>query len=233
MLWDKSWVWDINHCWYNYPHQNLTSDIWWYYMVNMAFYWSLAMSQFFDVKRKDFWQMFVHHIATLMLMGFSWMCNLFRIGSLVIMVHDCADIFLDVIIFILPDCKFLYSFVNFSLPRLLSMLNTKEHATLCLPFSPACGSSPAWLFTHSGLSRRKLLGVTLFMMLISYYFRTSVEAPTIIEMFPAYYIFNFLLLLLLVLHVGWTYLILRIVYNSIMAGQVIYHIFNTIHDPIA
>jgi hypothetical protein len=54
------------------------------------------------------------------------------------------------------------------------------------------------------------------------YFRTSIEAPTIIEMFPAYYIFNFLLLLLLVLHVGWTYLILRIVYNSIMAGQVIY-----------
>jgi sphingoid base N-palmitoyltransferase len=44
----------------------------------------------------------------------------------------------------------------------------------------------------------------------------------IIEMFPAYYIFNFLLLLLLVLHVGWTYLILRIVYNSIIAGQVIH-----------
>jgi sphingoid base N-palmitoyltransferase len=97
VLRNKSWVWDINNCWYNYPHQNLTSDIWWYYMMNMAFYWSLAMSQFFDVKRKDFWQMFVHHIATLMLMGFSWMCNLFRIGSLVIMVHDCADIFLDVI----------------------------------------------------------------------------------------------------------------------------------------
>jgi sphingoid base N-palmitoyltransferase len=96
VLMSKSWVWDINNCWYNYPHQNLTSDIWWYYMINMAFYWSLAMSQFFDVKRKDFWQMFVHHIATLMLMGFSWMCNLFRIGSLVIMVHDCADIFLDV-----------------------------------------------------------------------------------------------------------------------------------------
>jgi hypothetical protein len=61
-----------------------------------------------------------------------------------------------------------------------------------------------------------------------YFFRTSIEAPTIIEMFPAYYIFNFLLLLLLVLHVGWTYLILRIVYNSIIAGQVIYQTLKSI-----
>jgi hypothetical protein len=61
-----------------------------------------------------------------------------------------------------------------------------------------------------------------------FHFRTSIEAPTIIEMFPAYYIFNFLLLLLLVLHIGWTYLILRIVYNSIMAGQVIYQTVKSI-----
>lgn len=73
--------------------------------------------------------------------------------------------------------KFLYSFVNFSLPRLLSMLNTKEHATLCLPFSPACGSSPAWLFTHSGLSRRKLLGVTLLILGLWCWFHIILEHP--------------------------------------------------------
>lgn len=96
VLWDKPWLWDINHCYYKYPYHPVTNDIWWYYMVSMAFYWSLSFSQFFDVKRKDFWQMFIHHIATIALMCFSWVGNLTRIGSLVLLVHDCADIFLEV-----------------------------------------------------------------------------------------------------------------------------------------
>lgn len=104
ILWDKPWLWDINHCYYNYPYHPLSNDVWWYYMVSMAFYWSLSFSQYFDVKRKDFWQMFVHHIATIVLMSFSWVGNLTRIGSLVLLVHDCADIFLEVI-FILHNYR--------------------------------------------------------------------------------------------------------------------------------
>lgn len=50
-------------------------------------------------------------------------------------------------------------------------------------------------------------------------FSTSIDAPKVVPMFPGYYIFNSLLLVLLVLHVFWTYLILRIVYNSLIAGQ--------------
>lgn len=78
-----------------FPHQNITDDIWWYYMISLSFYCSLMVSQFFDVKRKDFWQMFIHHIATIVLICFSWVVNLTRIGSLVLIVHDCSDIFLE------------------------------------------------------------------------------------------------------------------------------------------
>lgn len=74
----------------------MENDIWWYYMISMAFYWSLTVTQFFDIKRKDFWQMFLHHMVTLLLMALSWVCNLHRAGSLVLVVHDCADIFLEV-----------------------------------------------------------------------------------------------------------------------------------------
>lgn len=52
------------------------------------------------------------------------------------------------------------------------------------------------------------------------YYSTSIEAPKIVPMFPAYYIFNSLLILLLLLHLIWTYLILKIAYNSFNAGQV-------------
>lgn len=68
---------------YDFPHHDMTNDVWWYYMIELGFYISLTFSQFLDVKRKDFWQMFVHHIVTIMLMAFSWTCNLTRIGTLV------------------------------------------------------------------------------------------------------------------------------------------------------
>lgn len=95
ILWDKSWLWDIDHCWLGYPNQSLSGDVWLYYMISLTFYWSLCISQFFDVRRKDFWQMFIHHIATIALMAFSWTCNAYRVGSLVLVIHDCADIFLE------------------------------------------------------------------------------------------------------------------------------------------
>ena len=60
-------------------------------MLEMAFYWSLFFTQFSDVKRKDFMEMFVHHLATLALLTLSWTTQMHRIGSLVILVHDVAD----------------------------------------------------------------------------------------------------------------------------------------------
>lgn len=51
-------------------------------------------------------------------------------------------------------------------------------------------------------------------------YSTSIEAPKIVPMFPAYYIFNSLLILLLLLHAIWTYLILQIAYRAFHAGQV-------------
>jgi len=96
VLWDKPWFWDINYCWYDFPHHSVTPDIWWYYMLGSSFYWSLMFSQFVDRQRKDFWQMFLHHCTTIALLGFSWTCNFTRIGTLVLILHDSADAFLEV-----------------------------------------------------------------------------------------------------------------------------------------
>ena len=30
------------HCWLNYPNHQLTNDVYWYYMIELAFYWSLV-----------------------------------------------------------------------------------------------------------------------------------------------------------------------------------------------
>lgn len=149
----------------------------------MAFYWSLTFSQFFDIKRKDFWQMFVHHILTLILLALSWVCNLHRVGSLVLVIHDCADIFLEA-------------------AKLTKYANYQKLCDCIFAVFTI-----VWLITRLGFYPRII-------------YSTSIEAPTILPMFPAYYIFNTLLVTLQCLHIYWTYLILQIVINSLRAGQV-------------
>ncbi|XP_068601687.1 ceramide synthase 5-like [Brachionichthys hirsutus] len=94
-LWVSPWMWDLRKCWYNYPHQPLSSTQYVYYVSELAFYWSLMFSQFIDIRRKDFMIMLVHHLATILLITFSYANNMVRAGSLVICVHDASDIFLE------------------------------------------------------------------------------------------------------------------------------------------
>jgi len=47
------------------------------------------------------------------------------------------------------------------------------------------------------------------------FYSATVEAPQILEMFPAYYIFNGLFSVLLILHVIWTYFIYKVAYRSL------------------
>ncbi len=96
VLWDKDWFWHITACWHRYPlGHDVTPGVYAYYMAELGFYFSLLLSQFSDVRRSDFWEMFAHHVATIALLALSWTCNLFRVGTLVIWVHDCADVFLE------------------------------------------------------------------------------------------------------------------------------------------
>merc|ERR1719495_2719100 len=50
-------------------------------------------------------------------------------------------------------------------------------------------------------------------------YSTVNEAPQLVQMFPVYYIFNFLMTLLLILHVFWYYLITLIAYRVLCVGQ--------------
>ena len=74
--------------WIDHPKHTVTNDIYWYYTLELAFYFSLLVTQFFDVKRKDWLQMFVHHIVTILLLLFSYACNFTRVGAVVLFLHD-------------------------------------------------------------------------------------------------------------------------------------------------
>ncbi|XP_022079960.1 ceramide synthase 6-like isoform X2 [Acanthaster planci] len=91
----EDWFWTSKGCWINFPYHALTPPLFNYYLLEWSFYISLLMSVFTDVRRKDFIANVVHHIATVMLIFFSYICNFTRIGSLVMVIHDVSDIFLE------------------------------------------------------------------------------------------------------------------------------------------
>lgn len=184
VLRNKIWFEDTRHCWLNYPEHRLTSDIYWYYMIELGFYWSLLFSQFIDVKRKDFWQMFIHHIATIALLSFSYMVNFLRVGTLVLVVHDCGDYWLE----------------------FAKMAKYARAQRLC-----------DILFV--------IFALVWFLSRLCYYpykvlYTTTVEEWSILGPFPAFYVFNALLLLLQVLHYFWFYLICQVAISACKAGKV-------------
>ncbi|KAG8557507.1 hypothetical protein GDO81_016645, partial [Engystomops pustulosus] len=75
--------------------QTMLQSQYWYYMISLGFYWSLLFRVAFDVKRKDFKEQIIHHVATIVLISFSWCANYIRVGTLVLAIHDASDFFLE------------------------------------------------------------------------------------------------------------------------------------------
>ncbi|KAF7655362.1 hypothetical protein LDENG_00057270 [Lucifuga dentata] len=89
------WFLDHRECWRGYPKQPVAEPHYWYYIMELGFYVSLLLCVSVDVKRKDFKEQVIHHIATIALIGFSYCGNYVRVGTLVMLVHDSSDFLLE------------------------------------------------------------------------------------------------------------------------------------------
>ena len=45
---------------------------------------------------QDFVEMMIHHVATITLLTLSWADNMVRVGTLVLVVHDAVDYWMEV-----------------------------------------------------------------------------------------------------------------------------------------
>lgn len=180
----------VNHWkgWPTYGARSITdfSKIW----VQMELGCYIHQLMWTEVNRKDAIEMIVHHISTILLITFSWIVNLTRIGTSILLVHDIADIFLEA-----GKC------FNY-----ISKAKGNKWAKGC------CDALFGIFAITFGISR--LYVFPKYMVLSLVY-----EAPAIFKTYwTGYYIFTALLITLLCLHIFWFSIIARMVYRLATTG---------------
>ncbi|KAK4284606.1 hypothetical protein QN277_001413 [Acacia crassicarpa] len=185
VIYHEPWFRDIKLYFDGWPNQELKSQLKIYCMCQCGFYlYSIAALLKWETRRKDFSVMMSHHIITVILIGTSYVTSFFRIGSIVLALHDASDVFMEAAkIFKYSEREFFASvfFGFFALSWLILRL-------VFFPF---------WVIKAS-----------------SYYL---IDHLKLSENYPRflYYLFNTLLIMLLVFHIYWWILICSMIWKQL------------------
>ncbi|PHT97430.1 LAG1 longevity assurance -like protein 2 [Capsicum chinense] len=92
----EPWFLNVKEYFRGWPNQELTSGIKLIYMCQCGFYlYSIAALLVWETRRKDFAVMMSHHIVTVILISFSYISSFFRIGIVILALHDASDVFME------------------------------------------------------------------------------------------------------------------------------------------
>jgi len=78
----------------HWPNGAIHDDERRYYELQLGFALQTLIAHFIEPKRRDFREMFIHHILFISLVVFSFLNGWFRIGMCVFIIHDASDAFL-------------------------------------------------------------------------------------------------------------------------------------------
>jgi ceramide synthetase len=93
VLWHDAW--SLGDVFVNWPIQPFRRVFRLYYLGELAYYiHAIVYTCLFDPRRSDFTELIVHHVATIALVFFSYWLNTHRIGLIILLLHNFADIFL-------------------------------------------------------------------------------------------------------------------------------------------
>lgn len=92
----NDWFFNTRALWTGFPNPTIEPELPLFYGIQASYYIYLLISHLFlDARRKDFWQMLIHHIVTLILVIFSYKFSYLRVGVLVFFTMDICDVFLE------------------------------------------------------------------------------------------------------------------------------------------
>lgn len=161
-----------------------------FYCVETGFYiQAIPFLWTVEVRRHDWLESLIHHVVTLGLLFYSYYLNLTRVGIILMLVHDVSDVFLEA--------------------AKLGRYSKRQDVAMVF----------FGIFTVVWIASR----CVYFPLVV---IRSTLTEPITlvakvynIEPEPHYTIFNGLLITLFVLHLYWTYFILRILIKQLLYGD--------------
>jgi hypothetical protein len=168
-----------------YPYQNFDTCplIRGYLMIQLGYHLFSLIAHCIAPARHDFMEMLLHHVVTVLLISGSYLMNYCAIGSLVLLIHDLADIFI-------------YG------SRL--WLDTKY---VFMAFAAYLGLLVAFVFG-------RLIVFPFWLIWYAVWFNYDYYQEV-----PGFWLMSVMLHFLLILHVYWFTLLLRLGYNYITQGK--------------
>jgi len=90
----QTWFWPSASWWIGFPQKTLAVDgaLRCYYLAYGARYVAGAVNVLLEHKRKDFWEMQLHHVATIGVIWVSYAYGWTRVGAVIMLVLDPADV---------------------------------------------------------------------------------------------------------------------------------------------
>lgn len=102
VTYNEPWLTETKYFWVGpgdqvWPDQMYKSKLKALYMYTGGFYaYSIFALIFWETRRSDFGVSMSHHLATAILIAFSYISRFARVGSVVLALHDASDIFLEI-----------------------------------------------------------------------------------------------------------------------------------------
>ncbi|KAG1152211.1 hypothetical protein G6F37_000965 [Rhizopus arrhizus] len=91
---NEPWWFDSTYFWRDYPVMDYSKSFKYYYLVQFAFWLQQIFVLQIEAPRKDYKELVMHHINTLLLISLSYGCNFTRVGNAVFVCMDLPDAFL-------------------------------------------------------------------------------------------------------------------------------------------
>ncbi|KAJ8536351.1 hypothetical protein K7X08_034752 [Anisodus acutangulus] len=194
---NEPWFTDSRYFWAGpgdlvWPNLKMKLKLKLLYMYAGGFYsYSIFATLFWETKRSDFAAQIVHHVATVSLIVLSYVYGFARVGSVVLAIHDGSDVLMEIAKISKYSGFDMIADIFFCLFSVAFTLLR----IICYPF---------WVIRSTCYE-------------ILYVVDTEKDRTTGIILYIA---FNAMLMCLLILHLIWWRLILRMLVNQILSGHV-------------
>ncbi|ORZ09460.1 TLC domain-domain-containing protein, partial [Absidia repens] len=134
VMYGSEWWFDTRYFWIDYPVTDYTEAFKYYYLVQFAYWLQQIFVLQIEAPRKDYRELVMHHINTLLLIFASYLCNFTRVGNAVFVCMDLPDAVLALAKALNYTCPGIICNVTFVM-MLVSWMYTRVYLYGCIMLS--------------------------------------------------------------------------------------------------